>query len=102
MREFSLLDEAIEWAEDQVIFRYGGFVAAATGAHLKEQALLAGLTDQLADLTKLGTARSFRPATHRLGRRAGVVAVFPAKRHGQRQAAQRRTAREPRRGHGIR
>ncbi len=66
MREFSLLDEAIEWAEDQVIFRYGGFVAAATGAHLKEQALLAGLTDQeLADLTKLGTARSF-PAGQRI------------------------------------
>ncbi len=60
VREFSLLDEAIEWAEDQVIFRYGGFVAATNGAHLKEQALLAGLTDQeLADLTKLGTARSF-------------------------------------------
>ena len=66
VREFSLLDEAIEWAEDQVIFRYGGFVAAATGAHLKEQALLAGLTDQeLADLTKLGTARSF-PAGQRI------------------------------------
>ena len=66
VREFPLLDEAIEWAEDQVIFRYGGFVAAANGAHLKEQALLAGLTDQeLADLTKLGTERSF-PAGQRI------------------------------------
>jgi len=61
VREFPLLDEAIEWAEDQVIFRYGGFVAAASGAHLKEQALLAGLTDEeLADLTKLGTPRSYQ------------------------------------------
>jgi glutaminase len=66
VREFPLLDEAIEWAEDQVIFRHGGFVAAANGAHLKEQALLAGLTDQeLADLTKLGTERSF-PAGQRI------------------------------------
>ncbi len=61
VRAFSILDEAIEWAEDQLIFRYGGFVAAKRGAHLKEQALLAGLNDEeLADLTKLGTPRSYQ------------------------------------------
>jgi len=60
VRTFALLDEAIEWAEDQLIFRHGGFMAAANSAHLKEQALLAGLTnEELADLTKHGTARTF-------------------------------------------
>lgn len=61
VRLFALLDEAIEWAEDQLIFRYGGFVAVTDRLHLKEQALLAGLTDaELADLTKLGTARTYQ------------------------------------------
>ena len=61
VRVFPLLDEAIEWAEDQLIFRYGGFTGAADDAHLKDQALLAGLTEaEIADLTKLGTARSYQ------------------------------------------
>ena len=61
VRAFPLLDEAIEWAEDQLIFRYGGYVPATSGAHLKEQALLAGLSDEeLGDLTKLGTPRSYQ------------------------------------------
>ena len=58
--DFALLDEAIEWAEDQIIFRYGGYIGAASAAHIKEQALLAGLSDaELADLTALGTARTY-------------------------------------------
>jgi glutaminase len=61
VRTFALLDEAIEWGEDQLIFRYGGLAVAASSAHIKEQALLAGLTDgEFADLTMLGTARSYR------------------------------------------
>jgi glutaminase len=60
VRMFALLDEAIEWAEDQIIFRYGGYTVTATTAHLKEQALLAGLSDEeLVDLTALGTARVY-------------------------------------------
>ncbi|MGB7179386.1 MAG: glutaminase A [Xanthobacteraceae bacterium] len=60
VRMFALLDEAIEWAEDQIIFRYGGYIGAASAAHIKEQALLAGLSDaELADLTALGTARTY-------------------------------------------
>jgi glutaminase len=61
VRTFALLDEAIEWAEDQLIFRYGGYVTATNTAHLKEQALLAGLTDEeLGNLTKLGTPRTYK------------------------------------------
>jgi glutaminase len=60
VRMFALLDEAIEWAEDQIIFRYGGYTMTASTAHLKEQALLAGLSDEeLVDLTALGTARIY-------------------------------------------
>jgi glutaminase len=66
VRSFPLLDQAIEWAEDQVIFRYGGYLVAKDDTHLKEQALLADLTDEeLADLAALGTARSFQ-AGHRI------------------------------------
>jgi glutaminase len=73
VRTLPLLDEAIEWAEDQIIFRYGGYTAATTAVPLKEQALLAGLTDgELADLTKLGTPRSY-PAGKRI-----VAAGAPA------------------------
>jgi glutaminase len=57
VRTLPLLDEAIEWAEDQIIFRYGGYTAATAAVPLKEQPLLAGLTDgELADLTKLGAS----------------------------------------------
>ena len=43
VRYFQLLDDAIEWAEDQVIFRYGGFEYHGSTSHLNEQALLDGL-----------------------------------------------------------
>jgi glutaminase len=61
VRSYSLLDQAIEWAEDQVIYRYGGYVTRKDDAHLREQALLAGLSDaELADLAALGVARRFK------------------------------------------
>jgi glutaminase len=62
VRTLALLDEAIEWAEDQIIFRYGGYVEApANNSHLKEQALLAGLSDEeIADLARLGYPRSYK------------------------------------------
>jgi hypothetical protein len=28
---FAALDDAIEWTEDQVVYRYGGFVQSAHG-----------------------------------------------------------------------
>ena len=61
VRFFALLDQGIEWAEDQVIFRNGGYVAAKNSSHLKEQPLLAGLSDdELTSLAALGTPRSYR------------------------------------------
>jgi glutaminase len=61
VRLFALLDQAIEWAEDQVIFRNGGNVVDKNSSHLKEQALLAGLSDdELASLAVLGAGRTYR------------------------------------------
>ena len=61
VRLFSLLDQGIEWAEDQVIYREGGYPPGKDSSHLKEQALLAGLSDEeLESLAALGTARSYR------------------------------------------
>jgi glutaminase len=60
-RYFTLLDEAIEWAEDQIIYRYGGYDLNKTPAPLAEQALLAGLTtEELAELAELATPRSYQ------------------------------------------
>ncbi len=60
LRRFALLDEAIEWAEDQVIYRYGGFTASKETSHLGEQALLADLApDEIAALAELSTARRY-------------------------------------------
>ncbi len=59
-RRFDLLDEAIEWAEDQLIYRYGGFSDGRDSSPLSRQALLEGLAeDELAELGSFATARSF-------------------------------------------
>jgi glutaminase len=86
VRFFALLDDAIEWTEDQVVFLHGGYLPTRDGAHLREQALLAGLTDdELADLAALGTPRSYvagerivgsdEPAASLFFLQAGMVSV---------------------------
>ncbi|MGT2438413.1 glutaminase A [Bradyrhizobium betae] len=60
LRCFALLDDAIEWAEDQVIYRFGGFTDVKESAHLGEQALLAELdTDEIAAIVGLSTTRRY-------------------------------------------
>ncbi len=60
LRRFTLLDDAIEWAEDQVIYRYGGFTDVKETSHLREQALLAELgEDEIAAIMKLSTTRRY-------------------------------------------
>ena len=62
VRIFPLLDEAIEWTEDQVIFRFGGFNHLNDPMDVGEQPLLADLTSaQIEDLLKLGSERKYRP-----------------------------------------
>jgi glutaminase len=60
VRRFDLLDEAIEWAEDQLIYRYGGFSDVGDSSPLTKQALLAGLSpEELAELTSLSKTRTY-------------------------------------------
>jgi glutaminase len=59
-RRFDLLDEAVEWAEDQLIYRYGGFSDGKDSSPLSRQVLLAGLSEEeLVDLTSLAKPRTF-------------------------------------------
>jgi glutaminase len=61
LRDFYLLDTAIEWAEDQVVYRHGGAIDFHETTELSEQPLLAGLTArEIADIAALGTMRSYR------------------------------------------
>jgi glutaminase len=86
VRDFYLLDTAIEWAEDQIVYRYGGSIDFHETTELAEQPLLAGLTEEeLADLTSVGTIRTYLsgekivtagdPATSLFFLRSGAVHV---------------------------
>ena len=62
LRDFHLLDDAIEWAEDQVVYRYGGSIESTEMTELSEQAMLAGLSaEEIALLARLGTTRTYQP-----------------------------------------
>jgi glutaminase len=86
LRDFYLLDTAIEWAEDQVVYRHGGSIDFHDTTELSEQPLLAGLSgEELSELALLGTVRNYRPgekivtagdpATSLFFLRSGVVHV---------------------------
>jgi glutaminase len=61
IRNYFLLDAAIEWAEDQVVYRHGGTIDFHESTELSEQPLLAGLTaDELTELASLATVRRYR------------------------------------------
>jgi glutaminase len=61
MRYYFLLDAAIEWAEDQVVYRHGGSIDFHETTELSEQPLLAGLTpEELTDLASIAAVRHYR------------------------------------------
>jgi glutaminase len=61
LRDFYLLDTAIEWAEDQVIYRHGGAIDFHETTKLSEQPLLAGLSaKEIEDIANLGAMRSYQ------------------------------------------
>ena len=86
LRDFYLLDTAIEWAEDQIVYRYGGSIDFHDTTELSEQPLLEGLSEnELSALAALGVTRTWRrgekivgagePATSLFLLRSGVVHV---------------------------
>jgi glutaminase len=61
IRQFPLLDDAIEWAEDQIIYRYGGYGDTTGPTGLADQALLEGLPpEHLRELEDLAIERRFQ------------------------------------------
>ncbi|MGX9431522.1 MULTISPECIES: glutaminase A [Bradyrhizobium] len=61
IRDFYLLDTAIEWAEDQIVYRYGGSIDFFETTELSEQPLLAGLSaEELTDLASLASTHTYR------------------------------------------
>lgn len=86
VRDFYLLDTAIEWAEDQIVYRYGGAIDFHETTALSEQPLLDGLKeDELRELSALAVIHSYRqgeqiiaagtPASSLMFLRSGVVHV---------------------------
>jgi glutaminase len=86
IRDFYLLDTAIEWAEDQIVYRYGGSIDFLETTEISEQPLLAGLSeDELAELASLASIGSYKsgetivsagtPANSLFFLRSGVVHV---------------------------
>ena len=104
VRDFSLLDEAIEWSEDQIIFRFGGF----TSPDGYDRPVAAGIADRLAGRSHRGDrhARRAKDLSHRRPhhhrRRSLLLDLLPAKRNGQREACRRRAARNAGARHGVR
>lgn len=61
VRDFYLLDTAIEWVEDQLVYRYGGSIDFHETTELSEQPLLEGLSDEeLTDLASLCTIKTYK------------------------------------------
>jgi glutaminase len=76
VRSFTMLDEAIEWAEDQVIFRHGGF-SQITDVPLSEQELLKDLSAaDLAELHTLCKPRTYHPGERIIARGDPSDSVF--------------------------
>jgi len=60
VRIFPTYDAAVEWAEDQIVYRHGGFSQVGVEADLAGQSLLAGLSlQEISDLSRLGTRVTF-------------------------------------------
>lgn len=60
VRVFPTYDAAVEWAEDQVVYRHGGIAHSVADAELSSQALLDGLSEEeIGALAGLGTNVSF-------------------------------------------
>ena len=77
LRNFDLLDDAIEWAEDQVVYRHGGVIDATEKTELSEQALLAGLSaEELSRLAALGAIRTYQAGQNIIAATEPAVSLF--------------------------
>lgn len=86
IEHFTRLEDAIEWAEDQVIDRYGGFDHHGLTVQLNEQALFAGVSpEHIAGIVALAHERAYGageqiiaagdPASSMFFIRSGMVSI---------------------------
>ena len=77
VRDFYLLDTAIEWAEDQIVYRHGGAIDFHETTELSEQPLLAGLTpEELTDLGSTAIVRSYRAGERIISAGDAATSIF--------------------------
>lgn len=77
LRHFPLLDDAMEWAEDQVIYRYGGFERHTSTIHLNEQPLLMGLSpEEIGEIADLGYERNYKTGERIIQAGEPAVSLF--------------------------
>jgi len=77
VRNFYLLDTAIEWAEDQIVYRYGGTIDFHDTTELSEQPLLAGLAlEELAELNSLAAIRTYQQGERIVTSGEGATSLF--------------------------
>ena len=78
LRDFYLLDAAIEWAEDQIVYRHGGAIDSAEVTELSEQALLAGLARGRTRTARGAAARirSYRPGERIISASEAATSLF--------------------------
>ncbi|WP_257168217.1 glutaminase A [Bradyrhizobium sp. SRS-191] len=77
VRDFYLLDTAIEWAEDQIVYRYGGAIDFLETTELAEQPLLAGLSgDERRELAALATIRHYQQSERILAAGDAAQSLF--------------------------
>jgi glutaminase len=77
VHDFVRLDEAIEWAEDQIIFRFGGLMRVMDVMSLADQELLAGLpADLIEEIKAQGVGRAFHPGERIFASGAPSTSLF--------------------------
>ncbi len=77
LRKFTTLDDAIEWAEDQIIYRYGGYGSLNDPIMIREQQLVAGLTDgEIEALANLMLSRTYSYGQRIIGAGERASSVF--------------------------
>jgi glutaminase len=77
VRDFARLGEAIEWAEDQIIFRFGGFTNLTDTTNLGGQELLIGLPPEMVEeIGELGLVRHFHPGERIIAAGMASTSIF--------------------------
>lgn len=77
VRIFPTYEAAVEWTEDQIIYRHGGFPERSADSELSRQALLVGLSAQdVAEIERLCTRATYAAGAEIMPLNAGPNTVY--------------------------